>query len=162
MSTAAIFATHSIYRPQQRYFAPQTNSGLLSHATSFVTEPGPPVGPYHCPRCVEFSGPSSHVVRFPTVTATDLEEGILDPFPLLRDEDISPSERRRGLAKLVNPLLLVTERRGTSSSLHYGAFPLDAFNTDGTLSPPGAGDQHMNVRGMRNSYGAAEAWATSK
>lgn len=63
--------------------------------------------------------------------ATDLKEGVLDPFPMLR-EDGSPSDRkRRGRARLVNPLLLVTERHGTDYSLHYGAFPLDAFNTDG-------------------------------
>lgn len=62
-----------------------------------------------------------------------MAEGVLDPFPLLRDEG-SPSNERNGKARLVNPLLLVTERKGTSWSLHYGAFPLDAFNTDGTMS----------------------------
>ncbi len=61
----------------------------------------------------------------------DLKEGILDPFPLLRTE-----ETRKGKARLVNPLLLVTERKGTASSLHYGSFPLDAFNTDGTGTHP--------------------------
>lgn len=34
----------------------------------------------------------------------------------------------------MNPLLLVTESKGTASSLHYGEFPLDAFSTGGTLS----------------------------
>lgn len=63
---------------------------------------------------------------------TDLREGILDPFPLLLEEETPPT--RRGRARLVNPLLLVTERKGRASSLHYGAFPLDAFNTDGTCS----------------------------
>ncbi|CAB1098062.1 unnamed protein product [Ectocarpus sp. CCAP 1310/34] len=57
-----------------------------------------------------------------------LREGILDPFPLLRED--TPA-KRRGPCKLVNPLLLVTERKGAASSLHYGAFPLDAFNTGG-------------------------------
>lgn len=61
---------------------------------------------------------------------TDLKEGILDPFPLLRTDDTS-FKKRKGKARLVNPLLLVTERKGTMSSLHYGSFPLDAFNTDG-------------------------------
>ncbi|CAN0216257.1 unnamed protein product, partial [Ectocarpus sp. 6 AP-2014] len=55
-----------------------------------------------------------------------LREGILDPFPLLCED--TPA-KRRGPCKLVNPLLLVTERKGAASSLHYGAFPLDAFNT---------------------------------
>ncbi|CAM9703054.1 unnamed protein product, partial [Pylaiella littoralis] len=59
------------------------------------------------------------------------KEGILDPFPLLLEEQASPT--RRGRATLVNPLLLVTERKGTAYSLHYGAFPLDAFNTDVSL-----------------------------
>ena len=73
-----------------------------------------------------------------SVLATDLKEGVLDPFPLLRG-DASPSKSKSsGRAKLfVNPLLLVTERKGTEYSLHYGAFPPDAFNTDGTLSPVG-------------------------
>lgn len=66
------------------------------------------------------------------VLTPDVKKGILDPFPLLRDEIYYPS-KRRGRAKLVNPLLLVTERKGTEYSLHYGAFPLDAFNTDGML-----------------------------
>ena len=61
--------------------------------------------------------------------AADLREGILDPFPLLL-EDGAPA-KRRGPFKKVNPLLLVTERKGAASSLHYGAFPLDAFHTDG-------------------------------
>lgn len=65
----------------------------------------------------------------------DLKEGILDPSPLLRTEE-TPSKGRKGKARLVNPLLLVTERKGTESSLHYGSFPLDAFNTDGKCTHP--------------------------
>ncbi|CAM9120897.1 unnamed protein product [Ectocarpus sp. 6 AP-2014] len=57
-----------------------------------------------------------------------LREGILDPFPLLLEEG-APAVRR-GPFRKVNPLLLVTERKGAASSLHYGAFPLDAFHTD--------------------------------
>ena len=59
----------------------------------------------------------------------DLVEGMLDPFPLLR---VDSASERNGRAQRVNPLLLVTEKKGTSWCLHYGAFPLDAFNTDGT------------------------------
>ncbi|CAM9318377.1 unnamed protein product, partial [Ectocarpus sp. 13 AM-2016] len=59
-----------------------------------------------------------------------LREGKLDPFPLLRED--TPA-KRRGPCKLVNPLLLVTERKGAASTLHYGAFPLDAFNTGASL-----------------------------
>lgn len=58
----------------------------------------------------------------------DLGEGILDPFPLLQGSPAEP----RGPFRKVNPVLLVTERKGEASSLHYGAFPLDAFHTDGT------------------------------
>ncbi|CAM9319522.1 unnamed protein product, partial [Ectocarpus sp. 12 AP-2014] len=54
-----------------------------------------------------------------------LREGILDPFPLVRED--TPA-KRRGPCKLVNPLL-----KGAASSLHYGAFPLDAFNTGASL-----------------------------
>lgn len=58
----------------------------------------------------------------------DLREGVLDPFPLLVE---GAPAKRRGPFNKVNPLLLVTERKGAASSLHYGAFPLDAFHTDG-------------------------------
>lgn len=56
-------------------------------------------------------------------------EGVLDPFPLLLAEEETSSER--GLWSHVNPLLLVTERKGLEFSLHYTSFPLDAFHTDG-------------------------------
>ncbi|CAM9691691.1 unnamed protein product [Ectocarpus fasciculatus] len=70
-------------------------------------------------------------VRFSDDRSQDhLREGILDPFPLLRED--TPA-KRRGPCKLVNPTLLVTERKGAASSLHYGAFPLDAFNTGASL-----------------------------
>eukprot|EP00752_Nemacystus_decipiens_P005603 g5071.t1 len=61
-----------------------------------------------------------------------LRQGILDPYPLLLDETgDSPAPRKgKGPFKKVNPLLLVTERKGSAPSLHYGAFPLDAFHTD--------------------------------
>eukprot|EP00752_Nemacystus_decipiens_P011512 g10222.t1 len=62
-----------------------------------------------------------------------LREGILDPFSLLRGGGPAPKRERGSRAKLVNPLLLVTERKGLEYSLHYGAFPLDAFNTDVSL-----------------------------
>ncbi|CAM9288454.1 unnamed protein product [Ectocarpus fasciculatus] len=58
-----------------------------------------------------------------------LKEGVLDPFPLLL-EDGAESRKRRGSFDLVNPLLLVTETKGMAYSLHYAAFPLDAFHTD--------------------------------
>ncbi|CAM9230359.1 unnamed protein product [Scytosiphon promiscuus] len=58
-----------------------------------------------------------------------LREGILDPFPLLLNGQAGPA-KPRGPFRKVNPLLLVTERKGVASSLHYGAFPLDAFHTD--------------------------------
>ncbi|CAM9397242.1 unnamed protein product, partial [Hapterophycus canaliculatus] len=58
-----------------------------------------------------------------------LKEGILDPFPLLLSGQGVPA-KPRGPFRKVNPLLLVTERKGEASSLHYGAFPLDAFHTD--------------------------------
>lgn len=72
---------------------------------------------------------------FSDLLAKDLREGILDPLPLLRGQDGVPFTGK-GRAKLINPLLLVTERKGTEYSLHYGAFPLDAFNTDGAFSAP--------------------------
>lgn len=62
----------------------------------------------------------------------DLGEGILDPFPLLVQGKVPATPR--GSFRRVNPLLLVTERKGASSSLHYGAFPLDAFHTDGEIT----------------------------
>jgi len=55
----------------------------------------------------------------------------LNPIALLLLEGVPA--KRRGPFKKVNPLLLVTERKGAASSLHYGAFPLDAFHTDGAL-----------------------------
>ncbi|CAN0267812.1 unnamed protein product, partial [Ectocarpus sp. 12 AP-2014] len=58
-----------------------------------------------------------------------LKKGVLDPFPLLL-EDGAESGKRRGSFDLVNPLLLVTETKGMAYSLHYAAFPLDAFHTD--------------------------------
>lgn len=61
--------------------------------------------------------------------AADLTEGILDPFPLLLAGCKAP--HKRGPSKFANPLLLVTERKGTAYSLHYAAFPLDAFHTGG-------------------------------
>lgn len=63
--------------------------------------------------------------------AADLTEGVLDPFPLLLVDKTTP--RERGPRKLVNPLLLVTEKKGTAYSLHYAAFPLDAFHTEGSV-----------------------------
>ncbi|CAM9211239.1 unnamed protein product, partial [Laminaria digitata] len=57
-----------------------------------------------------------------------LTEGILDPFPLLLADKTAPP--KRGPSKHANPLLLVTERKGTAYSLHYASFPLDAFNTE--------------------------------
>lgn len=62
----------------------------------------------------------------------DLGEGILDPFPLLVQGQ-APA-KPRGPFRKVNPLLLLTERKGAASSLHYGAFPLDAFHTDGEIT----------------------------
>lgn len=61
-----------------------------------------------------------------------LKEGVLDPFPLLLEDGVE-SGKRRGSFDLVNPLLLVTETKGMAYSLHYGAFPLDAFHTDGEI-----------------------------
>ncbi|CAN0181159.1 unnamed protein product, partial [Ectocarpus sp. 8 AP-2014] len=72
-----------------------------------------------------------------------LREGILDPFPLLRED--TPA-KRRGPCKLVNPLLLVTERKGAASSLHYEAFPLDAFNT-------GASFWKLRPQSFQDEYG---------
>lgn len=63
--------------------------------------------------------------------SADLNEGVLDPYPLLLDE--GEPAKRRGPSRKVNPLLLVTERKGAAPSLHYGAFPLDAFHTDGAV-----------------------------
>ena len=63
--------------------------------------------------------------------ATDLAEGILDPFPLLLANAKAPVKEMS--SKLVNPLLLVTEKKGTAYSLHYAAFPLDAFHTEGLV-----------------------------
>lgn len=60
-----------------------------------------------------------------------MAKGVLDPFPLLLADKKAPL--KRAPSKLINPLLLVTERRGTEYSLHYGAFPLDAFHTDGPI-----------------------------
>ena len=86
--------------------------------------------------------------------ATDLREGILDPLPLLRGQDGVPSSGK-GRAKLINPLLLVTERKGTEYSLHYGAFPLDAFNTDGACSPPVIGNDLLAMSGFFSGSGFA-------
>lgn len=61
-----------------------------------------------------------------------LKKGVLDPFPLLL-EDGAESGKRTGSFDLVNPLLLVTETKGMAYSLHYAAFPLDAFHTDGEI-----------------------------
>lgn len=47
------------------------------------------------------------------------------------DEEAPPG---RAPSNLVNPLLLVTERKGTAFSLHYGAFPLEAFHTEGSVN----------------------------
>lgn len=95
-------------------------------------------------RIASANNPSLHVARFRPPKITDLKEGILDPFPLLRGQESAPSTGK-GRAKQVNPLLLVTERRGTASSLHYGAFPLDAFNTDGASSLFFSGSQRLSV-----------------
>ncbi|CAM9358762.1 unnamed protein product [Scytosiphon promiscuus] len=57
-----------------------------------------------------------------------IKHGSLDPFPLLRAT--KGSSEPRGPGDLVNPLLLVTERKGLEYCLHYGSFPLDAFHTD--------------------------------
>ena len=56
--------------------------------------------------------------------------GVLDPSPLLRGNE-KASLRPTEACNRINPLLLVTERKGVTYSLHYGAFPLDAFHTDG-------------------------------
>lgn len=64
--------------------------------------------------------------------AADLAEGVLDPFPLLLGDKNAPP--KRATSKLVNPLLLVTEKKGTAYSLHYAAFPLDAFHTEGSVN----------------------------
>lgn len=80
-------------------------------------------------RCIVALHALTYQVLFSLHFAADLREGILDPFPLLLEEETPSTHKRR--ARLVNPLLLVTERKGKASSLHYGAFPLDAFNTDG-------------------------------
>lgn len=64
--------------------------------------------------------------------ATDRTKGILDPFPLLLVED-KRSHKNRGACNLVNPVLVVTEKKGLAYSLHYEAFPLDAFHTDGEI-----------------------------
>lgn len=58
-------------------------------------------------------------------------DGVLDPIPLLVAEK-GAAPKRKPPSNLVNPLLLVTEKKGVAYSLHYGAFPLDAFHTDGT------------------------------
>eukprot|EP00752_Nemacystus_decipiens_P011513 g10223.t1 len=75
-----------------------------------------------------------------------LRDGVLDPFPLLCGGGSAPKRKRGGRAKLVNPLLLVTERKGTEYSLHYGAFPLDAFNTDVAM-------WKLRPEGMQGEYG---------
>lgn len=65
--------------------------------------------------------------------AADRTKGILNPFPLLLADE-KEGYKPRGPCDLVNPLLLVTERKGMEYSVHYGAFPLDAFHTDGAMS----------------------------
>lgn len=69
-----------------------------------------------------------------------MKDGVLDPFPLLRAQE-GAGVKRRGSPDRVNPLLLVTERKGLSYTLHYAAFPLDAFHTDGEIFA------RMGVRG---------------
>lgn len=64
--------------------------------------------------------------------AADQKKGILNPFPLLLPDGGRP-HKPRGPCNLVNPFLLVTERKGLAYSVHYGAFPLDAFHTDGEV-----------------------------
>ena len=79
--------------------------------------------------------------------STDLAEGILDPFPLLLAEQKVPAKRKP--SKSANPLLLVTETKGTAYSLHYGAMPLDAFHTEGLVYG------HNNLRNICPCLGQA-------
>lgn len=94
------------------------------------------------------------------VFTSDLREGVLDPFPLLLgvEGEGAPANRRRPFNK-VNPLLLVTERKGAASSLHYGAFPLDAFHTDGAVRIDLGSVEYSKTRpGCRSMHPTPVVW----
>lgn len=75
--------------------------------------------------------------------ASDLQDGVLDPFPLLLE--IEEATVKRGPCKLVNPLLLVTEKKLVTYTLHHRSFPLNAFHTEGAeywwLASPSGGTE---------------------